>query len=625
MVLASPQAPVAMPLCERVAQFESLYREVRRASECADVRLCETAADRRESLENLHAYLALRARDLRPLQDALEPLGLDALAQAEPHVLATLQAVLSNLCLQDGRMAFPSVAPPLPEAFETGPQRLWQNTAKLFGPPAGQRHTHIMITLPDDAGEDRLLMQSLLKGGMNCARINCAYGSQATWSRVVEQIRDAQSVTGRDCRIFMDLRGPKLRTGRMELEPAVLKIRPRRADDGHVLQAARLWLTTVAGPQEEKRVADASLVVPETWLRQAAPGDRIRLRDARGSNRIWQVTESSGRGCWAEARKTSYLVNGTELHLQHAEGQTAAKTTLGSLPPCESRVAIQPGDVVWLVRGRGPGRPAIHDLSGELLRPGTIPLDIPEVFRDARAGERVGFDDGHITGVIEEADADVLKIRIRHTRRPREHLSSDKGINLPQTRLNLPALGKADLRDLDFVSSHADIIGLSFTNSAADVRFLRQHLRKLGREHVGVIFKLETQRGCANLSEILVEAMSFANFGVMIARGDLAAECGFERLAELQDDILRVCEAAHVPAILATGVLEGLARRGHPVRAEITDAAMAQRAECVMLGKGAHITRALSTLDGLLCRMQDREYKQHRLLGELRLRPADWP
>jgi pyruvate kinase len=623
MVLASPQPPVATPFSERVRQFESLYREVRRASECADVRLCEAAENRLESLENLHAYLALRSHDLRPLQEALEPLGLGSLEQAEPHVLATLQAVLSNLCLLDGRTTFPTVAPPLPEAFETGPQLLKQNTARLFGPAAGQRLTHIMITLPDDAGEDRLLMQSLLKGGMNCARINCAYGSQATWSRVVEQIRDAESVTGRDCRIFMDLRGPKLRTGRMELEPAVLKIRPRRASDGHVIQAARLWLTNVNGPQSEKRVADASLVVPETWLHQATPGDRIRLRDARGSTRNWRVTEVSDRGCWAESRKTTYLVNGTDLHLQHAKGQTAAKTTLGSLAPQESRVAIKQGDVLWLVRGRGPGRPAIHDLAGELLRPGTIPLDIPEVFRDVRAGERVGFDDGHITGVIEEADADVLKIRIHHTRRPLEHLSSDKGINLPQTKLNLPALGEADLRDLDFVSSHADIIGLSFTNSAADVRFLRQHLRELGRENMAVIFKLETQRGCANLSEILVEAMSFPNFGVMIARGDLAVECGFERLAELQDDILRVCEAAHVPAILATGVLEGLARRGHPVRAEITDAAAAQRAECVMLGKGAHITRALSTLDGLLCRMQDREYKQHRLLGELSLRPID--
>ena len=334
------------------------------------------------------------------------------------------------------------------------------------------------------------------------------------------------------------------------------------------------------------------------------------------------MTEVLDRGCWAESGKTTYLVNGTELHLQHDKGRTAARTTLNSLAPRESRVTLRQGDIVCLVNGAGPGKPSRHDLAGELLRPGTIPLDIPEVFRDARAGEPVGFDDGRIEGVIEEADANVLKIRVRHMRRPLERLAGDKGINLPETELNLPALGAEDLWDLDFVTRHADIIGLSFTNSAADVRFLREHLLELGRKDVAVIFKLETQRGCANLSEILLEAMSFPNFGVMIARGDLAAECGFERLAELQDDILRVCEAAHVPAIVATGVLEGLARRGHPVRAEITDAAAAQRAECVMLGKGAHITRALATLDGLLCRMQEREQKQQRLLGELRLAPS---
>ena len=94
-----------------------------------------------------------------------------------------------------------------------------------------------------------------------------------------------------------------------------------------------------------------------------------------------------------------------------------------------------------------------------------------------------------------------------------------------------------------------------------------------------------------------------------------------EELTELQEDILRVCQAAHVPVVWATGVLEGLARRGHPVRAEITDAGVAQRAECVMLGKGAYITRALDTLDGILCRMRDREYKQQAMLGELRLAP----
>ncbi len=624
MGLWATEAPAAGPFGERILEFAALCREIRHASECADVRLCDVAAGRRPSLENLHAYLALRAHDLRPLQQALDRLGLAAFEHAEPHVLSTLDAILANLCLLGGQQPDPALLPPGNRAFGLGQALLQRNTDLLFGPPPERRRTRIMITLPDEATEDRLLMQALLKGGMDCARINCAYGDQAAWSRMITQVRDAESVTGNACLVFMDLRGPKLRTGRMELEPVVLKIRPLRAADGRVLRPARIWLTDSPRPQPESLAADASLVLDGAWLRQAAEGDRIRLRDARGSSRNWRLVEVSGSGCWAESRKTTYVANGTVLCLQHEKGHIAAETTLGSLQPRESRVAIRPGDALYLAREDTPGTPSIHDLEGRLRRPATSPLGIPEVFRDARVGESVGFDDGRITGVIERADSDVLQVRIRHTRRPLEWLSSDKGVNLPETSLDLPALAGEDLRDLDFVTRNADIIGLSFTNSAADVRFLRQRLQELGREDVGVIFKLETRRGCANLPEILLEAMTLPNFGVMIARGDLAAECGFERLAELQEDILRVCEAAHVPVIWATGVLEGLARRGHPARAEITDAAIAQRAECVMLGKGPCIKRALETLDALLTGMQERAYKQLPLLGELRLaQPSD--
>jgi pyruvate kinase len=107
--------------------------------------------------------------------------------------------------------------------------------------------------------------------------------------------------------------------------------------------------------------------------------------------------------------------------------------------------------------------------------------------------------------------------------------------------------------------------------------------------------------------------------GVMIARGDLAVECGFERLAEVQEEILWICEAAHVPVIWATQVLESLARTGFPSRAEITDAAMSQRAECVMLNKGPHICEAVAVLDDVLRRMQAHVTKKRSMLRELKV------
>jgi pyruvate kinase len=90
----------------------------------------------------------------------------------------------------------------------------------------------------------------------------------------------------------------------------------------------------------------------------------------------------------------------------------------------------------------------------------------------------------------------------------------------------------------------------------------------------------------------------------MIARGDLAVECGYTLLAELQEDILQISEAAHVPVIWATQVLETLTKKGTPTRAEITDAAMAARAECIMLNKGPYINKAVQVLDEILTRVK---------------------
>jgi pyruvate kinase len=118
---------------------------------------------------------------------------------------------------------------------------------------------------------------------------------------------------------------------------------------------------------------------------------------------------------------------------------------------------------------------------------------------------------------------------------------------------------------------------------------------------------------------MLLEAMKSPRCAVMIARGDLAVECGFERLAEAQEEILWLCEAAHVPVIWATQVLETLAKEGMPSRAEVTDAAMAHRAECVMLNKGPYIVEALRVLDDILRRMHGHQAKKRSMLPELQL------
>mgnify|MGYP002065187944 CR=1 FL=1 len=173
--------------------------------------------------------------------------------------------------------------------------------------------------------------------------------------------------------------------------------------------------------------------------------------------------------------------------------------------------------------------------------------------------------------------------------------------------------------DAIVVAEHADLVGLSFVNGPADVRQLREELERLGRRDIGVVLKIETRRGIENLPDILLEALRFDACGVMIARGDLAVECGFERLAALQDYILALCEAARLPVVWATQVMENLAKRGHPTRAEVTDAAAGQAAECLMLNKGPHIVQALSMLDTIIRDAERRRFKGDALAAPLRL------
>jgi pyruvate kinase len=198
-------------------------------------------------------------------------------------------------------------------------------------------------------------------------------------------------------------------------------------------------------------------------------------------------------------------------------------------------------------------------------------------------------------------------------------LRADKGVNLPETKLDLPALNADDLEHLDFAIANADMVGLSFVRSPQDVEDLLAAMRQRGGDHLGIVLKIETREGVRHLPDLLLTALRHDNIGVMIARGDLAIECEYTRMAELQEEILWFSEAAHVPVIWATEVLAQLAKTGIPSRAEITDAAMAERAECVMLNKGPYIIEAIETLDDILKRMSGHQYKKMAQLRQLSL------
>jgi len=151
------------------------------------------------------------------------------------------------------------------------------------------------------------------------------------------------------------------------------------------------------------------------------------------------------------------------------------------------------------------------------------------------------------------------------------------------------------------------------------VRQLLDRIEQLGGQRLGLVLKIETRKAFENLPNLILAAMRTESLGIMIARGDLAVECGYQRLAEIQEEILWICEAAHVPVIWATQVLESLAKKGIPSRSEITDAAMGERAECVMLNKGPYAVMAVRVLSDILRRMQAHQEKKRSMLRQLRL------
>jgi pyruvate kinase len=217
-----------------------------------------------------------------------------------------------------------------------------------------------------------------------------------------------------------------------------------------------------------------------------------------------------------------------------------------------------------------------------------------EIISQLKQGERILFDDGLIEARVEQTGEQYARIQIMRISSKKPFLKAEKGINFPDSDLRIPALTDYDLQCLPFIEKHADLVGYSFVRKANDIAELKKNMKHL--KSTDIIIKIETPEAVKNLPFILFEALKEEHTGIMIARGDLAVEIGFERMSEIQEEILWICEAAHVPVIWATQVLENLNKSGVATRSEITDAAHAARADCVMINKGSHTVNVIETL-----------------------------
>ena len=446
--------------------------ELRRAALAAEqefaAELEAAAPSMRESAYNLVHYLAVRRHDVRELQDQLTRLGLSSLGRMEAHVMASLQAVLEVLCTLRDQPVPAAIAEAPPVTFKTGNALLAAHADAILGPARRGRATRIMVTMPGEAAEQPALIRDLVEAGMEVMRINCAHDTPKVWERMVRHLRRAERETGKRCAVSFDLAGPKLRTGPIAPGPAVAKWRPARDTFGLVTHPARVRFVARV---HENDVDDATISVEGDLLAKAKPGDSVELADTRHRKRVLHVVEVNAGECLCETDTTAYVVPGTRLSLRR-KGRAVAKGVVGPLPAVEQWIALRPGDVLDVVRGEMPGRDAVHDDDGRVLEPAFVSCALPEVFVGVRVGEPMLFDDGKIRGTIRAVNADRIRVEITAVAGGAAKLRAEKGINLPETALDLPALTAKDVADLAFVAKHADMVALSFVQRPEDIEGL---------------------------------------------------------------------------------------------------------------------------------------------------------
>jgi pyruvate kinase len=597
---------------EMIKKLDGIIKQAKELEKRYTYELSTVHPALRMSAQNLLHYLALRHQDISNLQNRLGQLGISRLGRAESHVMASIIAIRSILQLlnKNKKTKLEKAA----VAIKQGSKIINAHTTALLGKKLKGSKVRIMVTLPREAAHDKKLILNLMEAGMNCARINCAHDEKETWKLMIEKIRKAQKKTGRNCKVCMDLGGPKLRTGEMIPGPKVVHLSPARDLLGRVTDPSEVILAPLEDPPDLEN-EEIILPVEEEWLKQLQTDDLINFNDTREKRRQLKIGTRKGKCVIAKCYDSAYLQTGTKFELKKDE---KIACHVGELAVQEQTIVLRIGDVLILHKDLRPGEPVKCDNDGNLLQAAHISCTLPQVFDDVRAGESILLDDGKIEGIIRSVTENEIQIQVTYAKEEGTKLKADKGINLPDSKLRFSGLTEKDKNDLEFIVKYTDVVNMSFVNEPQDVYELLTELDRLNASHLGIILKIETKRGFKNLPAILLAAMNHHPIGVMIARGDLAIEAGWKHLAQIQEELLWLCEAAHIPIVWATQVLETLAKKGIPSRAEITDASMAQRAECVMLNKGPHIVQTIKMLDEIMQSMEEYHQKQAPMIPVLK-------
>ncbi len=318
------------------------------------------------SARNLVHYIAFRRHDMRTAQRVLASAGLASLGHSESAVLANLNAVIGLLrpLARLPERSNGAFRPPV--AVEQAREILRRHTEALLGPKPRRRTARIMVTQPAEAATDYDFVKELVRRGMDCARINCAHDTPDVWIGIARNVRRAAKELKTPCRVIMDLGGPKIRTGRIEPGPPVLKWRPVRDRLGRVLTPATICLTALGSAVVERPGVTATLTLPRPFIDGLSVGQDVRFRDARGARRSIRIVARGETYALAEGRATAYVTkrhgarHGTppaqEARAPRPRGDPARDPAGGAAVAPPARRCSR-GDAERCCRARGACRP----------------------------------------------------------------------------------------------------------------------------------------------------------------------------------------------------------------------------------------------------------------------------
>jgi pyruvate kinase len=600
------------PLMQSALEMlEALRKELLDARDGTD-----SGHPRYQSLLNLRQYLILRSKDWTRLQEKLFLLSLSSLGRSYAHVAASVDTLYDQLSssLGSGEIGAEEMAAFHHLSIAASHEMIAHNSRALFGEansaePAEQT-TSVMVTLPSPAAEDDgNLIRGLAAAGVNVFRINTAHDDPAAWQAMADVIASLNRERPSDAalKIFVDLAGPKIRTGRIRRLKLPVLLGSNKREKTILICPEPAQTRAESIDPDSLRKRPAQLALEHAFFKRLKKGDTLKLTDVNGKRAKVVITGREAATAVGVISKKVLMDETCTVTLKKHGGRAVN---------CDDRadpIRLFKGDLLRITETEIEGRSARSAGTGKPAEPAIISCTLRGFALRVRPGERVYIDDGKIGLVVDETEAGSVLCRVVQAKPNGTLLKEEKGINLPDTYLDIPALTPADKENVLHVRHFADLFGLSFCQGAGDIADLQAFLRKHDATPVGIVAKIETRHAVLGMPQILEQLLLCRSSGVMIARGDLAIEIGFENLATVQESLLDICSAAHIPVIWATQVLESQMKKNLPSRAEITDAAMAGRAECVMLNKGPFAIDTVDVLRRILETMH-RSFRKNRQL-----------